>query len=167
MDNYIYLNWVLFFSTKQSLNIFSMLQLVSNQIQEKLHPYFITGFSDAEGCFHISIYNNSRSTIGVTCQAIFTIRLSLVDLPLLESIQCFFGVGNIFINKKDNYATYSVKSLKDIINVIIPHFDKYPLLTQKHSDFLLFKSIIQLMEKKEHTTMEGLRKIVSIKASMN
>ena len=32
-----------------------------------------------------------------------------------------------------------VSTLNDIIKVIIPHFDNYPLITKKHSDYVLFK----------------------------
>lgn len=85
---------------------------------------------------------------------------------MLESIKAFFGVGNTQTNK-DGSATYSVTGLKDLINVIIPHFEKYPLLTQKQIDFELFKELSQLMENKEHLTTEGLHKILSIKAAMN
>ena len=64
-----------------------------------------------------------------------------------------------------------MSSLKDINNVIIPPplrgQDKYPLLTQKRADYLLFKSVVQLMNNKEHLTSEGLIKIISIKASIN
>jgi len=62
---------------------------------------------------------------------------------------------------------YSVNSVKDIINVIIPHFDKYPLLTQKRADYLLFKSAVLLINDKKHLTLEGLQDIVNIRASMN
>jgi hypothetical protein len=54
-----------------------------------------------------------------------------------------------------------------MINIIIPHFDKYPLITQKRADFILFKSIIEVMKKGEHLTIEGLYKILSIKAYLN
>lgn len=47
------------------------------------------------------------------------------------------------------------------------HFIKYPLLTQKRVDFLLFKSVVELINRKEHLTTEGLHKIVSIRASIN
>lgn len=57
-------------------------------------------------------------------------------------------------------------SLKDL-QVIVHHFDNYPLITQKWSDYQLFKQVIDLMEGKEHLTMEGLQKIVSIKAVLN
>jgi hypothetical protein len=47
------------------------------------------------------------------------------------------------------------------------HFDKYPLITQKEADFILFKKVIDIMNRKEHLTIEGLEKIVSIKAYIN
>jgi hypothetical protein len=60
-----------------------------------------------------------------------------------------------------------VTSIKELKDIIIPHFDKYPLLTKKHADFLLFKQIIELMNSKYHLTKEVREKIISIKASMN
>lgn len=63
---------------------------------------------------------------------------------------------------------YRVRSLNDLNNIILPHFKEYPLKTQKQADFkLFFFLIVDLLNKKEHLTIEGLRKIVSIKASMN
>lgn len=44
---------------------------------------------------------------------------------------------------------------------------KYPLLTSKQVDFELLKKVVDLMNQKEHLTIEGIQKIVSIKASMN
>jgi hypothetical protein len=34
------------------------------------------------------------------------------------------------------YVIYSVQSLKEITDVIVPHFYKYPLLTKKRADFI-------------------------------
>jgi hypothetical protein len=52
--------------------------------------------------------------------------------------------------------------------VIIAHFDKYPLISQKWADFELFKLAVNIMLNEEHRTMEGIKKkLVSIKASMN
>jgi hypothetical protein len=87
------------------------------------------------------------------------------DIALLYKIQSFFGVGKISIRTRNSSAVYAVKSLNDLINVIIPNFIKYPLLTQKRVDFELFKLVCELMSNKEHSTMAGLIKIVSIKAS--
>lgn len=52
------------------------------------------------------------------------------DLELLKRIQVFFGgCGKIYI--ENNKAKYLVTRSKDLVEVIIPHFLKYPLLTQK------------------------------------
>src|SRR5436190_21303395 len=62
---------------------------------------------------------------------------------------------------------YTVAAQKELIEVIIPHFLKYPLLTEKQADFLLFKSIVKLIINKDHITTEGFKKILSFKAVMN
>jgi hypothetical protein len=88
-------------------------------------------------------------------------------LELLLNIKSFFGVGNIVISQSTGSAIYSVKSVKDIYSVIIPHFCKYPLLTQKAADFFLFKNIVELIVQKQHLTWEGLEKIVGYKSVLN
>jgi hypothetical protein len=62
---------------------------------------------------------------------------------------------------------FRVSTLNDIINIIIPHFDNYPLITKKSSDYILFKQIALLMLNKEHNNIGGLQKIVSLRASLN
>lgn len=36
-----------------------------------LHPYFITGFTDGEGCFNLSIYKDSRMNTGWQVKPVF------------------------------------------------------------------------------------------------
>lgn len=50
---------------------------------------------------------------------------------------------------------------------VIDHLDKYPLITNKLADYILFKQVVGMMLLKEHLTSEGLDKIVAIKAAMN
>jgi hypothetical protein len=51
--------------------------------------------------------------------------------------------------------------------LVLAHFDKYPLLTQKGADLELFKQIVSKMSRNEHLTTEGVQEIVNLKASMN
>jgi hypothetical protein len=60
-----------------------------------------------------------------------------------------------------------VRNLNEITNVIIPHFEKYPLITKKQSDYILFKEIVKLMDKGEHLKKDSIIKIVNLKASLN
>jgi hypothetical protein len=133
-----------------------------------LSPYYVTGFSDGESCFHVSLLKSKGYKVGYQVRAIFTLQLHTKDLLLLSNIQSFFsGVGVITKKSTVKAAIYSVQSLKEITEVIVPHFDKYPLLTKKKADFILFKQVIELMNNGEHLTVEGLVKIVNIKATMN
>ena len=98
---------------------------------------------------------------------VFTINLSGRDTTLLKRILSYFGVGKITICKKDGFVYFTVNSVKDLINVIIPHFDKYPLLTKKQADYEIFKHIVRIMYNKQHLSTEGLNKVISLKASLN
>jgi hypothetical protein len=100
---------------------------------KKLAPWFVSGFTDGEGSFIATIYKNKEYRSGWQVQAIFSISLHTKDLPLLKGIQSFFGVGTIKVNKSKNTVIYCVAGQKELIEVIIPHFDKYPLLTQKRA----------------------------------
>jgi hypothetical protein len=62
---------------------------------------------------------------------------------------------------------YRVNKLNDIINIIIPHFDKYSLITQKQSDYKTYKNIIKLIYKGEHLNKNGIIKIINLKAILN
>jgi len=68
---------------------------------------------------------------------------------------------------KTSTVEFRVSTLKDLANVIIFHFDNHPLITKKHSDYLLFKKIVLSMLNKEHNFLEGIKKIVNLRASLN
>jgi hypothetical protein len=63
-------------------------------------------------------------------------------------------------------VTFVVSSVEEV-KIIVNHFNKYPLVTQKQADFELFKKAFKLIKNKEHLTQDGIQKIVSIRASMN
>lgn len=77
------------------------------------------------------------------------------------------GVGKLYKTKsRPDFVELQVSSMKDI-SVIVKFFDNYPLITQKWADYLLFKEAYELLLNKQHLTIEGLIKLVTIKASVN
>lgn len=131
----------------------------------KLDPFFITGFTDAEGSFILSVRSSDRYTSKWKVQYAFSIGLHEKDIGILEKIQFTLGVGKIYTRGKEGIQ-YIVESQKDLA-VVIDHFNKYPLHTKKQIDFKLFKLALVCIKNKEHLTLEGLKKLVAIKASMN
>jgi len=132
-----------------------------------LHPWFVTGLIDGEGCFNISISSSfKKSKIGWVVQARFIIELNIKDLALLYKLKSFFNeVGTIITTAK--VARYSIVGLNDIINFVLPHFSNFPLQSVKIIDFLLWKSCVIIMANKGHFTLEGLKQIFSLKSVLN
>ena len=145
-----------------------------------LNPYYVTGFTDAEGCFLINIQSRSDLKLGYSvslssfafdfakAKAKVKIKLHSKDKELLERILKFFNVGKIY-TRKDGYVEYIVNSMKGM-EVIIAHFNHYPLISaerKKYSDYKIFKLVFELIKQKKHLTQEGLQVILSLKASFN
>jgi hypothetical protein len=102
----------------------------------KLDPNWITGFTDAEGCFMINFTKSKTNRMGWQIRPCFQIKLHYRDKKLLIKIKSFFNeVSTISFN--DNGVMYRVNKLNDIINIIIPHFNK--LLKNKVIFFCLRK----------------------------
>lgn len=132
---------------------------------QKLNPWYITGYADAESCFNIHLVKNSTNLIGWQVQARFILEVNLKDLDSLYKIQTFFnGIGSISVTKK--VARYSIQGINDIVN-IVNHFDKYCLQSSKQIDFALWKQCVEIILNKKHLTQQGLEKIVSYKSAIN
>ena len=139
--------------------------------EAKLNPWFVTGFTDAEGTFTVVIVKDSKRKVGWRVLPKYQICLHARDYVLLLHIQQYFGgIGSIHqqnTGESTNLVYYTVSNVKELTNVIIPHFLNYNLLTQKAEDFRLFKAIVDHILDKAHLTIEGLQKIFNIKASLN
>jgi hypothetical protein len=95
----------------------------------------------------------------------FHIGLHARDFPLLSGIQVFFGVEGISRNKDS--ALYHVSSIKRFNQRNYSSLYEVSFINSKGADFQLFQMAIELMNKKEHLTIEGLYKILTISASVN
>ena len=63
-----------------------------------LDPRFVTGFTDGEGCFSVSVIEDPRQKIGWRVRPRFQIKLHKRDLPVLVEIQKSLGGGKIYGN---------------------------------------------------------------------
>lgn len=121
-----------------------------NQI---LNPSWVTGFTDAEGFFSVILTQRSNSKWRIMVS--FEINLDKKDIAILHSVRDYFGVGSVYSSPNRSLCVYRVNKIDDIINVIIPHFVDYPLLTKgrrKYSDFVLWSKVVNIISNKEHLT---------------
>lgn len=87
-------------------------------------------------------------------------------MVILLDLKQFFNCGSIIIDNK-NFAAYkfTVTRLDDLLNKVIPHFDKYHLVGSKQLDYLDFKKAVFLSKDGSRVTNYNL--IVFIKNKMN
>jgi len=130
-----------------------------------LNPYWVTGFADAECSFTIIIEIMSLTSWKV--RASFEINLHSRDIAILKRIQYFFGVGTVYSRTDREITVYRVTALADLLNVIIPHFINYPLISQKQADFKLWAQVVEMMSRKEHLILSGFLTILSFYAAIN
>jgi len=132
-----------------------------------LNPYYVTGFADGEASFSVTVSPKSQLKIGWEIRPSFSISQNKASRGVLFKIKSFFRCGSIRPSRADNTYKYEVRALEDLKNKIIPHFEKYPLHTAKRKDFKIFKEIVYLMDKREHTTKEGFKRIISLLKDLN
>ncbi len=131
----------------------------------RYNPAWITGFVDGECSFGVQCTKSSSNRLCWSVSPVFAIGLHKVDRVVLEQIKSYFGVGDVS-NSCSNAVRSRIRSIEESL-VIIKHFDKYPLITKKLADYLLWRQAVVMINQKEHLTEEGLRKIVAIKAAIN
>jgi len=141
-----------------------------------LHPQWIVGFVDGEGCFHVQINRSNTVKLGFQVMPEFVVSQHVRSIQVLYALKKHFRTGTVRkeapkkgkngVVRQDG-RIYRVRSIKVLLNTILPFFEKNPLKTAKHVDFLKFRDILLLMEKGEHLTGEGLEKIRKIKSEMN
>jgi hypothetical protein len=126
----------------------------------ELSPWWARGITDSEGNFSINYNSKSKKVT-----ASYKVTQKNHSLIILTDLKDFFGCGNINIDNS-KYGTYKfiVSDRSDLINIIIPHFDNYPLVGSKHLDFLDFRKAVLFPPE---LRSEYLENILILKNKMN
>jgi len=125
---------------------------------------WISGFTQSDGSFVIN-YLKTNSGIPVRPVPIFNLTQSKIDYDLFIEIKNYLGIGNLY-NNRDN-VTFVVKSIDEIVEVLLPLFDKYPLRGSKLVGYNIFKTVVLMLKEKKHLTLEGLIQILNLSYFMN
>lgn len=122
---------------------------------------------DGEGCFFVNYRKSKSTTLGIQVITSLYIYQNVRDEVLLTKLIDYFQCGRIDRASTTDVIRFTVSKFRDIIEKIVPFFQQYPLHGIKSKDFLDFCAIVKIMENKGHLTLEGLKKIRSLKSGMN
>jgi hypothetical protein len=145
------------FTTHQRLNEEHLNNKPSNQIS---FESWLVGFTDGDGNFHISqqgVGSSSKWTLG------YKLTQSAYNLRILNYIKKQLGVGSI--TKDGTKAQYFIRDRKVIETVLIPIFDKYPLLTTKYYDYMKLKKALLILNNITKTKEEKNIELLVLKNS--
>ncbi len=153
-----------------------------NQQERLIKIGWITGFVDGEGCFSIGFVKQpdrqEKDRIrrgyrtGYQIFHEFAVTQGAKSLKSLQILKDFFGVGNIYLNKrydnhKEHLYRFVVRNRESLLKVIIPFFRKNKMKTSKQKDFEKFAKCVKMVENKKHLNITGLIKIGNIVRTMN
>ncbi|MBI2066234.1 LAGLIDADG family homing endonuclease [Candidatus Woesebacteria bacterium] len=128
--------------------------------------YFLAGFVEGEGSFNVSL--RRKADYKVSWQAVMSFNVSQKDPTILGVLKKELNCGIIKVRKKDLLYSYDVTNPQDIIQRVIPYFQKFPLLSEsKRKNFAIFCKIAQIMDKGGHKNLSGLRKILELRELIN
>ena len=128
---------------------------------------YISGYADGEGCFSVSIAPRATLAVGWEVRPSFSVSQNRDRAEVIHALQAYFGCGSIRPDRSDKTLKWETRRLDDLVDRVIPHFIRHPLLSAKRRDFERFAVICLRMHDGEHRNRQGLISIVSIAADMN
>jgi hypothetical protein len=148
--------------------------------QERLEELrgWVIGFVDGEGCFSISFVRQnggqgrSAYRLGYQVAHRFVVTQGAGSIDCLQFLQEYFGVGRVYVQRRsdprrEQMAQFIVDNRWDLLEEVIPLFERYPLRTSKRTDFEKFTRVVRMVAEDRHLSSDGMREILSIAETMN
>src|SRR6186997_1508274 len=121
---------------------------------------YISGYVDGEGCFTVSISPRAKLAVGWEVRPSLSVSQNGDRAEVLQLIQSYLGCGSIRPDRSDKTLKWETRRLGDLLVHVIPHFERFPLLSGKRFDFERFAGICHAMAAGEHRSRVGLINIV-------
>ena len=149
-----------------------------NQQERLITIGWVLGFVDGEGCFSIGLVRQAgggnRKCYRLGWQVVhrFAVVQGARSVEALEGLRDFFGVGRLYQNRRhdnhrENLYQFLVERRDDLVEVVIPFFERFPLRTDKRHDFERFAHCVHMVNLGHHLHREGLVEILTTMEGMN
>lgn len=145
-------------------NLDNNIIFINKLVNISLNDSWLSGFTDAEGCFNVTITSNSRYKLNSVIKLRFI--LDQKDNDILNKICLLFNTGKVTLRDNNNNYRYTITGYKIMIR-IINYFNKYELRTNKILSFKKWYYIYNMIINKEHLKLEGLLEIKILSKDIN
>lgn len=128
--------------------------------------WYLAGFADGEGSFNVSTINRNRD-YQTGWKIVLTFNISQRDHTVLDIFQRTLDCGTLR-DRGDGVGYFNVRRIDDIVEMVIPFFERFPLKSvSKRKQFEVFRKVAYLMNKKQHLTPLGLKKILALRDTIH
>ena len=130
--------------------------------------YYLAGFVDGEGSFSVTICKSKFARLRWKIDPLFQVYQHKDNSTILYIFKDVFQCG--YVSKKGGNPScfvYCIDKMQQLLETVIPFFETYPLVGEKHNNFLLFKQIVVGISQKEHFTTNGFIKLAKLAFQMN
>ena len=142
------------------------LELINRLLLPSLSDAWLSGFTDAEGCFNVNIEQRLNTKTGYRVVLRFILDQKEASNLFLH-IRDLFGYGQVNLRSNTNSIyRYHVNTFKGLITVR-NYFLTYPLKTKKKESFNKWNKVYDMVLNKEHLVSEGLNNIRIIAKEIN
>jgi LAGLIDADG endonuclease len=135
--------------------------------EPKLDPWYVTGLAEGEGCFCVSFAVRPKLKVGLEARPSFSLSLNERDRDLLQDLQAYFGCGWIRQSRSDRTFKYEARSVAELTEQVLPHFEAYPLVGAKAHSHDGFAEVCRMIGQGDHLRRDGMAEIVRIAYEMN
>jgi hypothetical protein len=134
------------FNAKYNTNI----EFINSINKVSLDNAWLSGFTDAEGCFTCSAYLNKT-----TNKHIVTVRYIISQKDDIEFSNHLANLINGYVSYLKSYQGYNTVVNSTKLSIIIKYINNFPLQTKKHISYIRWLKVHKLVINKEHLTTEG------------
>jgi hypothetical protein len=149
--------WLHGFNNKYKTNI----SYIEAKTELSLHNGWLSGFTDAEGCFSSSVY------LSKTGKHIVTVRYLLSQKDDIEFSKKAAILLNGYVTHVKSYNGYNTTVNFGKLSVILKYLKSYPLKTKKLISYKRWLKVYSLVKLKYHLTDEGSVIIKSLTKLIN
>lgn len=151
--------WLNAFNSKYKENILYL----DNFTKPNLNNSWLCGFTDAEGCFTISIINSNKPGIS----GLVKISYILTQKGDFHQMNYIADMLNGKLHYLKDYDGYNLTVNTTKLSLIVNYFSTYPLKTKKNVVYYNWLKAYKLVKYKKHLTDEGFNLIKRYKKNLN
>lgn len=150
--------WLQAFNNKYKMDI----EYLESNHKLNLDNGWLSGFSDAEGCFTSSVFISK-----VTAKHIVTVRYIISQKDDIDFSSSLAKLIDGYITHIKSYNGYNTVVNHGKLNIILKYLNNYPLKTKKIISYYRWLKVYSLVKNKTHYTSEGLEVIKSLSKKIN